>query len=110
MITKREYECLVMRANGYLSKEVAHELGIHQRTVEAHLNSAREKLKSSTTVQAVARAIKLGVIHLGEISLILLTLWSVVSNAEIESRRPPRPLRIVRTVRKGSDGPGTRLA
>ena len=105
MLTRREHKCLLMRANGYLSKEVASELNIHQRTVEAHLNSAREKLNSSTTVQAVARAIKLGVIHLGEISVVLLTLWTLVANGEAELR----PSRISRDIIVDSGAPETRL-
>jgi DNA-binding CsgD family transcriptional regulator len=38
-------------------------LSISARTVEVHLRSAREKLCTISTAQAVGRAVSLGIIH-----------------------------------------------
>jgi DNA-binding CsgD family transcriptional regulator len=44
-------------AAGKTAWEVRTILGISERTVRFHLNAAREKLQSTTTTQAVAKAV-----------------------------------------------------
>jgi DNA-binding CsgD family transcriptional regulator len=62
-LSTREREILQWIAAGKSQQDVADILTLSQRTVEVHLRSAREKLYSLTTPQAIARAIALGLIH-----------------------------------------------
>lgn len=63
MLSKREREVLQWIAAGKTYMDVGEILSISDRTVEVHLRSAREKLRSLTTSQAVARAIGSGLIY-----------------------------------------------
>jgi DNA-binding CsgD family transcriptional regulator len=56
-VTARELECLKWIAQGKTAWEASVILGISERTVRFHLNSAREKLCCINTTQAVAKAV-----------------------------------------------------
>lgn len=58
-LSAREKETLQWAAVGKTQQDIADILGISSRTVEVHLRSCRDKLHALTTVQAVARAIRL---------------------------------------------------
>lgn len=62
-LSSREIEILQWTAAGKTQQDIADILGISHRTVEVHLRSAREKLYSLTTPQAIARAIALHLIY-----------------------------------------------
>lgn len=62
-LSKREREVLQWIAAGKTYMDVGEILSISDRTVEVHLRSAREKLRSLTTTQAVARAVSYGLIY-----------------------------------------------
>jgi len=62
-LSAREREVLQWVAAGKNQQDVGDILGISIRTVEVHLRSAREKLGALTTVQAVGRAVAMGLIH-----------------------------------------------
>lgn len=57
IISARELDCLKWTAAGKTAWEASRILGISERTVRFHLNSAREKLNCSNTTQAVAVAV-----------------------------------------------------
>lgn len=57
LVSARELDCLKWTAAGKTAWEASVILGISERTVRFHLNAAREKLKCTTTTQAVAKAI-----------------------------------------------------
>jgi DNA-binding CsgD family transcriptional regulator len=57
LISARELDCLKWTAAGKTAWEASVILGITERTVRFHLNTAREKLKCATTTQAVAKAV-----------------------------------------------------
>lgn len=61
-LTKRETECLSLIAKGKTAKEVAIALQISESTVTFHLKNSIEKLEVSNRVQAIARAIFMGII------------------------------------------------
>ena len=63
MLSAREREVLQWVAAGKSQQDVGDILSISTRTVEVHMRSAREKLGALTTVQAVGRAIGLGMIY-----------------------------------------------
>ncbi len=62
-LSSREKEVLQWVAAGKLQQEIGDILAISHRTVEIHLRSSRDKLGALTTVQAVGRAIGMGLIH-----------------------------------------------
>ncbi|MBU2359374.1 autoinducer binding domain-containing protein [Loktanella sp. M215] len=63
VLSSREKEVLQWVAAGKLQQEIGDILSISHRTVEIHLRSAREKLGAFTTIQAVGRAIGMGLIY-----------------------------------------------
>lgn len=63
-LSPRETEALQLTASGLTSDEVAARMAISERVVRAHLQTCRYKLSAANTTQAVARAVKLGLIHI----------------------------------------------
>lgn len=57
LVSARELDCLKWTAAGKTAWEASKILGISERTVRFHLNSAREKMGCANTTQAVATAI-----------------------------------------------------
>ncbi|MBA2125340.1 hypothetical protein DLM45_03760 [Hyphomicrobium methylovorum] len=57
VVSARELDCLRWIAAGKSAWEASVILGISERTVRFHLNSAREKLNCTTTTQAVAQVV-----------------------------------------------------
>ena len=63
-LTPRELECLHWCAKGKSSAEVGEILGITERTVNWHINNAIHKTNCVNRVQAVAKAVSLGIIKI----------------------------------------------
>lgn len=61
-LTHMERTCLQMAAGGEPVDVIARQCASDLAAVEAHLAAARRKLMANTTVEAIARAIKLGLI------------------------------------------------
>lgn len=64
IMTEKELFVLQAIARGYRSKEIAFDMGISERTVKAHLTNIYVKLKVDSRAEAVAVAIKQGIIHI----------------------------------------------
>jgi len=62
-LSKRETEILQKVAYGATTKEVAHDLGISPHTVKTHLERIFEKLGANDRAQAVAIAIRSGLVE-----------------------------------------------
>lgn len=62
-LSTREIEILQWTAAGKSQQDIGDILSISHRTVEVHLRSARQKLCSLTTPQAIGRAISSGLIY-----------------------------------------------
>jgi len=62
-LTHSERSCLQSVARGQAPNATAKPDGENQQTSSDHLASARRKLMASTAVEAVARAMKLGLIE-----------------------------------------------
>lgn len=62
-VTDRETEILKLLAEGRSTVQIAHRLGLSERTVEAHLHSAYRKLGAGGRVVAVREARRLGLIE-----------------------------------------------
>ena len=63
-LTPREHEVLAMIGSGLTMRQMASRLGISPRTVETHVAKLYRKLDVRTRVQAVSRAVSLGLIEL----------------------------------------------
>lgn len=61
-ISKRELECLKLTAAGRTSEDIARILGLSIHTANQYLTSAASKLDAVNRTQAVAKAIRLGLI------------------------------------------------
>jgi len=61
-LTTKQRDCLAYVADGFRTTEVAHKLGISEATVELHMRNARMRLNAKTRDQAVAIAVRLGII------------------------------------------------
>ena len=61
-LSDRECEVLILIAKGATSKEIGGRLGISNKTVEAHRENIRRKLKVNTIAQLVQCAVSLGLI------------------------------------------------
>ena len=62
-LSKREVQILQMVAYGSTTKEVAHDLGTSPHTVKTHLERIFEKLGANDRAQAVAIAIRRGLVE-----------------------------------------------
>jgi DNA-binding CsgD family transcriptional regulator len=62
-LTAREREVLGLLAAGATSGEVAAALGIGEETVQTHVRRARVKLAARTRTEAVATALRLGLLE-----------------------------------------------
>src|SRR5678815_5101789 len=62
-LSRRELEILQKVAYGATTKEVAHDLGISPHTVKTHLERIFEKLGANDRAQAVAIAIRSGLVE-----------------------------------------------
>jgi DNA-binding NarL/FixJ family response regulator len=62
-LSKREREILQKVADGATTKQVASDLGISPHTVKTHLERIFEKLGANDRAQAVAIAIRTGIVH-----------------------------------------------
>jgi DNA-binding CsgD family transcriptional regulator len=63
-LSERERETLRWAAYGKTSEDIALIMGISERTVRKHVGSAMLKLDVTSRVQAVARAIAAGLVHI----------------------------------------------
>jgi DNA-binding NarL/FixJ family response regulator len=63
-LTPREHEVLMLIGRGLTMRQMANRLGISPRTVETHMAKVYRKLHVHTRVQAVSRAVSLGLIEL----------------------------------------------
>lgn len=61
-LTSRERDVLTALAKGMHNSEIAHELGITEVTVRMHTTGARKKMGATTRAQAIALALKRGLI------------------------------------------------
>jgi DNA-binding CsgD family transcriptional regulator len=61
-LTAREIECLSSLVEGLTNEGIARRLGISVSTVAMHLNNVRRKLHAKTREQAVAVAMRCGLV------------------------------------------------
>ena len=59
-VSKRELECLVLTASGLTSEEIAGRLGLSVHTANQYLTNTTRKLNAVNRMQAVAKALRMG--------------------------------------------------
>ena len=69
LLTEREGEVLKMAAEGMCNKDIAQQLSLSVRTVEAHLGSIFNKLGVGSRTEAVVYALKRGWFSLGDLKI-----------------------------------------
>ena len=62
LLSEREIECLQLVGDGLKSEAIGERLGLSVHTVNAYLGSATTKLDAVNRIQAIAKAIRLGLI------------------------------------------------
>jgi two-component system nitrate/nitrite response regulator NarL len=62
-LTKREREVLELVAEGLGQREIGRRLAIGTETVRAHLQKVRKRLSATTSTEAVAKAMRLGLLR-----------------------------------------------
>jgi DNA-binding CsgD family transcriptional regulator len=62
-ISKRELECLKLTANGHTSEEIAKLLKLSVHTANQYLTQTTQKLNAVNRMQAVAKALRMGLIE-----------------------------------------------
>lgn len=65
-LSSRETECLTLAAQGKTYNEIGAILGLSFASIKSYLDCSRYKLHASNVTHAVAIAISLGLIDLGE--------------------------------------------
>ena len=63
-LTPREYDVLELLVEGASNKEIARRLGISASTVKFHVRSVADKLGADGRTDAVAHALRRGLVHL----------------------------------------------
>ena len=63
-LTPREHDVLELLVDGASNKEIARRLGIAASTVKFHVRSIADKLGADGRAEAVAHALRRGIIHL----------------------------------------------
>ena len=63
LLTSREQEVLALLAGGARNRDMAEALFISERTVKVHVANLMDKLEAKTRTEAVARAIRLGLLE-----------------------------------------------
>lgn len=68
-LTTREKDALVLAANGKTNAAIARALGLNVETVKSRMQSILRKLRASDRTQAVAVALRLGVLSMDDIAI-----------------------------------------
>jgi DNA-binding CsgD family transcriptional regulator len=63
-LTPREHDVLELLVDGASNKEIARRLGIAASTVKFHVRSIADKLGADGRAEAVAHALRRGIVHL----------------------------------------------
>ncbi len=66
-LTEREIEVLRLAASGSSNREIARELGLSPRTIQAHMANIFGKLEVGSRTEAVMAGLRRGLIRLGDI-------------------------------------------
>jgi DNA-binding NarL/FixJ family response regulator len=68
-LTTRERQALVLAANGHTNRAIGRALGIGEETVKTRMQSILRKLRVNDRAQAVAVALRLGVLGMDDITV-----------------------------------------
>ena len=63
LLSPRERQVMQLVASGRLNKEIAHELGVSERTIKLHRSEVMHKMRAESLADLVKQAEKLGPLH-----------------------------------------------
>jgi len=66
-LTPHEMSVLKLTARGMITKNIARETGMSERTVQTHLDNISRKLNTTTRTEAVTRALRIGILSLEDL-------------------------------------------
>ena len=72
-LSRQERRCLQLYLNGLKDADIAKRLDLSIHTVRMHLTRARHRLNAQSRVEAVAKALRSGIIHASVILLLNLS-------------------------------------
>ncbi|API56523.1 hypothetical protein BMW22_34200 (plasmid) [Rhizobium leguminosarum] len=75
-LSRQERKCLQLYLNGLKDADIARKLSLSIHTVRMHLTRARHRLHAQSRVEAVAKALRSGIIH-ASFLLLLNLLFSM---------------------------------
>lgn len=67
ILTEREMNVIILLSYGLTNKQISEKLHISVHTTKAHLESIYDKLDVTNRLQAVVRAVYIGIIDINEI-------------------------------------------
>ena len=67
ILTEREMNVLILLSYGLTNKQISEKLHISVHTTKSHLESIYDKLDVTNRLQAVVRAVYIGIIDINEI-------------------------------------------
>ena len=62
--TRREWQCLQLTAQNYLTRDIAKKLNISERTVNYHIQHVNKKLGTNSKYQSIIKALAEGLLEI----------------------------------------------
>lgn len=102
LFSPRERTVLGLLSQGLLQKQIAAHLDRSTKTIECQITSIHKKLGTRSPHETVATAVARGLVRISMLCLVYGISLQVVTDNDIEARRPPSRVVRVRTGRSSA--------